>query len=83
MLFPFEEKSVENLHTLTEEALTLVNNANELTILDQVRVDYLGKKGQLTALLKTLGTLSNEERPAAGAKINDAKQQVQDAIRND
>ncbi len=71
---------MENLHTLTEEALTLVNNANELTILDQVRVDYLGKKGQLTALLKTLGTLSNEERPAAGAKINDAKQQVQDAI---
>jgi phenylalanyl-tRNA synthetase alpha chain len=49
-------------------------------VLDQIRVDYLGKKGQLTALLKTLGKLSNEERPAAGAKINEAKQQVQQAI---
>jgi phenylalanyl-tRNA synthetase alpha chain len=71
---------VENLEALKEEALNLVNSADDLSILDQVRVDYLGKKGQLTALLKTLGKLSNEERPAAGAKINEAKQQVQDAI---
>jgi phenylalanyl-tRNA synthetase alpha chain len=71
---------VENLKTLTDEALGLVDNASELSVLDQVRVDYLGKKGQITALLKTLGQLSNEERPAVGAKINDAKQQVQDAI---
>ncbi|MGH1484671.1 MAG: phenylalanine--tRNA ligase subunit alpha [Cellvibrionaceae bacterium] len=71
---------MENLDALKEEALNLVNNADDLSVLDQVRVDYLGKKGQLTALLKTLGKLSNEERPAAGAKINEAKQQVQDAI---
>ncbi len=71
---------MENLQALKEEALDLVNNAEELAILEQVRVDYLGKKGQLTALLKTLGQLSNEERPAAGAKINDAKHQVQEAI---
>lgn len=71
---------MENLETLKNEALNLVNNANDLSVLDQVRVDYLGKKGQLTALLKTLGGMSNEERPIAGAKINDAKQQVQEAI---
>ncbi len=71
---------MENLQALTEEALNLVNNADALESLDQVRVDYLGKKGQLTGLLKTLGQLSNEERPAAGAKINEAKQQVQEAI---
>lgn len=71
---------MENLKTLTDEALSLVDNASELSVLDQVRVDYLGKKGQITALLKTLGQLSNEERPAAGAKINEAKQQVQEAI---
>lgn len=71
---------MDNLQALTDEALNLVNNASELSVLDQVRVDYLGKKGQITALLKTLGQLSNDERPAAGAKINEAKQQVQDAI---
>ncbi len=71
---------MENLQALTDEALNLVNHAEELSVLDQVRVDYLGKKGQITALLKTLGKLSNEERPAAGAKINEAKQQVQQAI---
>lgn len=71
---------MENLQALTDEALQLVENASELSVLDHVRVEYLGKKGQITALLKTLGKLSNEERPAAGAKINEAKQQVQQAI---
>ncbi len=71
---------MENLAKLTHQALALVDNADDLPTLDQVRVDYLGKKGQLTALLKTLGTLSTQERPAAGAKINEAKQQVQEAL---
>lgn len=73
---------MENLKALTEEALQLVNQADGLGELDQVRVDYLGKKGQITALLKTLSKLTNEERPAAGAKINEAKQQVQKAIQD-
>ena len=71
---------MENLEALTSEALNLVEQASELSALDKVRVDYLGKKGQITALLKTLGKLSAEERPAAGAKINEAKEQVQSAI---
>ena len=71
---------MENLTALTEEALALVAQADDLQTLDAIRVDYLGKKGQLTALLKTLGKLSSDERPAAGAKINEAKQQVQQAI---
>jgi phenylalanyl-tRNA synthetase alpha chain len=71
---------MENLQALTEEALNLVATVDELSVLDQIRVDYLGKKGQITALLKTLGQLSNAERPVAGAKINEAKQQVQQAI---
>jgi phenylalanyl-tRNA synthetase alpha chain len=71
---------MENLAALTEEALTLVSDAQDLAALDHVRVEYLGKKGQITALLKGLGKLSNEERPAAGAKINEAKQQVQEQI---
>ncbi|WGL16796.1 phenylalanine--tRNA ligase subunit alpha [Microbulbifer bruguierae] len=71
---------MQELQSLTEQALALVEEASDLAALDQVRVDYLGKKGPLTALLKGLGKLSAEERPAAGAKINEAKQQVQAAI---
>lgn len=71
---------MENLSALTEQALAMVDEAQDLATLDQVRVDYLGKKGQLTALLKGLGKLSAEERPAAGAKINEAKQAVSERI---
>ncbi|WP_054113100.1 phenylalanine--tRNA ligase subunit alpha [Marinagarivorans algicola] len=71
---------MENLAELTTQALKLVAEANELAALDHIRVEYLGKKGQITAQLKALGKLSAEERPAAGAKINDAKVQVQDAM---
>lgn len=71
---------MENLVTLTDEALELVEQARDLAALDHVRVEYLGKKGQITALLKGLGKLSAEERPAAGAEINKAKQRVQDRI---
>jgi phenylalanyl-tRNA synthetase alpha chain len=45
-----------------------------------VRVRYLGKKGEISALLKSLGGLSADERPKAGALINEAKQRVQAAI---
>ncbi len=48
--------------------------------LDQVRVRYLGKSGELTVLLKQLGTLPAAERPAAGQEINQAKVAVQAAI---
>jgi phenylalanyl-tRNA synthetase alpha chain len=48
--------------------------------LDAVRVEYMGKKGQLTEQLKSLGKLSPEERPAAGQAINEAKQRVQELI---
>ncbi len=71
---------MENLQNLVSLALDNVKEAQDVQALDQVRVDYLGKKGQITALLKTLGKLSNEERPQAGAKINEAKQQVETAI---
>lgn len=71
---------MENLASLVSEALQQVQSAKSLETLDAVRVDYLGKKGKISALLKTLGKLSAEERPAAGAKINEAKQSVQEAI---
>ncbi|SMF26839.1 phenylalanyl-tRNA synthetase, alpha subunit [Alteromonadaceae bacterium Bs31] len=71
---------MENLKELTIEAINLVKEAQDLAALDTVRVNYLGKKGLITAFMKTLGKLSPEERPAAGAEINKAKQSVQEEI---
>ena len=71
---------MENLESLLEQGLNAVEASTDLKQLEQVRVDYLGKKGHFTALLKTLGQLSAEERPAAGQRINQAKEQVQSAI---
>ncbi len=71
---------MDNLVALTEAALKLVAEAQDLAALDNVRVDYLGKKGSVSALMKNLGQLSPEERPAAGAEINQAKDKIQDAI---
>jgi len=53
---------------------------NDLAALDQVRVRYLGKKGLITELLKGLGRLPAEERPAAGQRINEAKEALQAAL---
>lgn len=71
---------MENLKALTEQALAEVAKTEDLAGLDAIRVNYLGKKGEITAQLKNLGGLSPEERPAAGAKINEAKQLVQNQI---
>ncbi len=71
---------MENLQQILAAGLQAVAEATEIKALEDVRVEFMGKKGQLTALLKGLGQLSAEERPKAGAEINKAKQQIQQAI---
>ena len=70
----------QELNQLVADAEQAISAAGDLQALDQVRVDYLGKKGHLTERMKTLGKLSAEERPKAGQAINQAKQAVQQAI---
>ncbi len=69
-----------DLQALTAKARSEIEAADNLDALDQIRVSYLGKKGELTSLLKTLGTLPAEERKSAGQDINRAKQDVQQAL---
>ncbi len=69
-----------DLQALTAKARSDIEAADNLDALDQIRVSYLGKKGELTSLLKTLGTLPAEERKSAGQDINRAKQEVQQAL---
>jgi phenylalanyl-tRNA synthetase alpha chain len=71
---------VSELNELEGAALSAVAAAADAAVLDDVRVQYLGKKGLLTRQLKQLGSLPPEDRPAAGQAINRIKQQVQQAI---
>ncbi|MCW8157537.1 phenylalanine--tRNA ligase subunit alpha [Stutzerimonas stutzeri] len=71
---------MENLDALVSQALEAVQRSEDIGALEQVRVQYLGKKGELTQLMQALGKLSAEERPQAGALINAAKNQVQDVL---
>ncbi len=71
---------MENIQILLAEGKQAAEQATSAQDLDQVRVPYLGKKGHLTQLLKGLGALSAEERPQAGAKINEAKQALQEVL---
>ena len=69
-----------DLATLVRQALDDVAASTTLAALDEVRVRWLGKKGLFTEQLKALGALPAAERPAAGARINEAKQTLQVAI---
>jgi len=71
---------MSDLMEICNQAESKIEASVDEAALDLVRVEFLGKKGRLTDLLKGLGKLSAEERPAAGAEINKAKQQVQQAI---
>ncbi|MEY2721340.1 MAG: phenylalanine--tRNA ligase subunit alpha, partial [Pseudomonadota bacterium] len=71
---------MSDLATLIRQALDDVAASTTLAALDDVRVRWLGKKGVLTEQLKSLGALPAADRPAAGARINEAKLQVQTAL---
>ncbi|WP_067214404.1 phenylalanine--tRNA ligase subunit alpha [Marinomonas gallaica] len=68
---------MENLNQILADALTAVAASDNEASLDEIRVQYLGKKGALTALLKQLGNVAPEDRPKFGQMVNEAKEQVQ------
>ncbi|HEY2416776.1 MAG TPA: phenylalanine--tRNA ligase subunit alpha [Steroidobacteraceae bacterium] len=68
------------LGALIESALAQVAASASVAALEEIRVQWLGRKGTLTEQLKALGALPAAERPAAGARINSAKQTLQSAI---
>ncbi len=69
---------MSHLAELVASAKAAISQASDVAALDNnVRVEYLGKKGHLTLQMTTLRELPPEERPAAGAVINEAKEQVQ------
>lgn len=67
---------LENLQSLLQSARDEIEARTDLQALEEIRVRLLGKKGEITALLKSLGAMEHEARKQAGAQINQAKELV-------
>ena len=70
----------EKIESLKAAAKSALENCDSEQAIEELRVKYLGKKGELTALLKQMGSLSAEERPIMGQMVNDAKQKLEALI---
>ena len=70
----------EQLAKIRAEALSAFENVRDAAALDELRVRYLGKKGELTAVLKQMGRLSAEERPAMGQLANEVRAALENAL---
>ncbi|WP_295585627.1 phenylalanine--tRNA ligase subunit alpha [uncultured Oscillibacter sp.] len=70
----------EQLEAIRKSALEAIAGTQKSAELEAVRVQYLGKKGELTAVLKQMGKLSPEERPVMGQLANDVRAAVEEAI---
>ncbi len=72
---------VEELNNLREEALRELAGAEELKVLESLRVAFLGKKGKLTTILKSIGKLPQDERKETGALSNKIKKELEACIK--
>lgn len=71
----------EKLEDIRSMAAQMVAQAADEETLNTLRVRFLGKKGELTAILKQMGALTAEERPVIGALANDVREKIEDAVR--
>src|SRR3990167_2101491 len=71
---------MEQLTNILPPAKSRITAAKDIAAIQDLRIQYLGKKSELTDLMKQLGQLSPEERPKAGQLINDAKSTIQNLI---
>jgi phenylalanyl-tRNA synthetase alpha chain len=69
--------TIENLDAIVQDAINTLTAITVAADLENAKAKWLGKTGEISLLMKTLGTLSAEERPAAGARINVAKQKIE------
>lgn len=70
----------EMLEKIKTEAAGAITNAADLKALDDIRVQYLGKKGEITAVLRGMGALSAEERPIVGALANTVREEIENLL---
>ena len=71
---------IKQLQEIKQRAEQSLDSVNDLSQLEQLRVSYLGKKGEITAILKQMGSLSPEERPVVGELANKVRTQIEQLI---
>lgn len=71
---------IEEIERARQEGLACIKSADTIAALEEARLEFLGRKGALTLLLRQLGRLSPEERPAAGQAANAARDEIEAAI---
>ena len=70
----------EQIEKIRQSALEEIKNANDEKVLNDARVKYLGKKGELTLILRGMGGLSPEERPVIGSLVNEVRDEIENLI---
>ncbi len=70
----------EKLEQIKSSALEAIKNASDLKVLEDLRVQYLGKKGELTAVLRGMKDLTAEERPVVGQMANEVREALEIAL---
>jgi len=70
----------EKLDQIKTEALNKIENSTSLENLNEVRVNYLGKKGELTAVLKSMKDVAPEDRPKVGQMVNEVREEIEGAL---
>jgi len=70
----------EKLNSIKQEVLEMLQNVEDLKALDELRVKYLGKKGELTQVLRGMKDLSNEERPVIGQLANEVRAIIEEKL---
>ena len=71
----------KKIHKIKEEFISKLKIANNIKDIEKLRIEYLGRKGALTLLLRMLGTLSSEERPKIGQLLNQAKREIEEFLK--
>lgn len=72
----------EEILKIKEETVGLIDNASDLKSLEDIRVKVLGKKGDLTLVLRNMGKLSKEERPVMGQLANEVRSEIEELLSN-
>lgn len=70
----------EKLNQIKAEALKQIENSDALEKLNEIRINYLGKKGELTAVLKSMKEVAPEERPKLGQMVNDTREEIEKVL---
>jgi len=70
----------DNVQSMLTQALSEINGAADLAAIEALRVKYLGKKGEVTTLLRSMGAVAPEDRPEMGRIINDAREAIEAAL---